>query len=235
MAARSWPDVAYLVCAEEMEGNWIAHAPDLPGCFASHRDREVAIAGVPAAVESYLAWGRGHGLQVSGLAGPMVVSEVIRAWRYEEDYEVNAFFASDRQPLSDLEVPEFERLLRAARQDLLAAVDGLSAEELDRALAGERWPIRGVLEHLASAEWWYLDRMGLAGPSRDLPQDVFDRLEAARQHLLSQLRTLYERTGVVTLSGETWSARKVMRRALWHERDHTEHIGKMRGKFWRAA
>ncbi len=227
--------MAYIVCAEEIEGNWIAHVPDLPGCFTSHRDREVAIAAVPAAVESYAAWCRGHGLRASGLAGPMVVSEVIRAWLYEADYEVNAFFASDRPPLSEPEIPEFERLLRATRQDLLGAVDGLGAEDLDRTLAGERWPIRGVLEHVANAEWWYLDRLGLAGASRDLPDDPLERLGAARQHFLSQLRPLCARTGVVTLSGETWSARKVMRRALWHERDHTAHIGKMRGKFWRAA
>jgi hypothetical protein len=39
---------------------------------------------------------------------------------------------------------------------------------------------------------------------------------------------LATRKGVVTLSGETWSARKVMRRTLWHERDHTAHILKLR-------
>ncbi|MGH2628931.1 MAG: type II toxin-antitoxin system HicB family antitoxin [Anaerolineales bacterium] len=227
--------MAYLVCAEEMEGNWIAHVPDLPGCFASHQDREAALGAVPAAVESYAAWRRGHGLTIFGPAGSMVVGEVIRAWRYEADYEVNAFFASDRPPLSEMEIPEFERLLRATRHDLLAAVDGLGAEDLDRTVAGERWPIRGILEHTANAEWWYLDRIGLAGAWRDLPPDVFDRLGAVRGRLLSQLGPLCERSGVVTLSGETWSARKVLRRTLWHERDHIGHIGKLRGKFWRAA
>ncbi|MDW8214000.1 MAG: hypothetical protein RMJ55_10615 [Roseiflexaceae bacterium] len=27
--------------------------------------------------------------------------------------------------------------------------------------------------------------------------------------------------------GEVWSARKVVRRALWHERDHTQHIARL--------
>jgi hypothetical protein len=39
---------------------------------------------------------------------------------------------------------------------------------------------------------------------------------------------------VVGTDGEIWSPRKVLRRALWHERDHVEHIKKliaMSGKF----
>jgi hypothetical protein len=27
--------------------------------------------------------------------------------------------------------------------------------------------------------------------------------------------------------GEFWSPRKLLRRAVWHERDHTEHIRKL--------
>ena len=29
---------------------------------------------------------------------------------------------------------------------------------------------------------------------------------------------------VVAVDGEFWSPRKMLRRTLWHERDHTEHI-----------
>jgi hypothetical protein len=39
---------------------------------------------------------------------------------------------------------------------------------------------------------------------------------------------------VATLSGETWSARKVLRRAMWHERDHTQHIRKLRQQLRRG-
>jgi uncharacterized damage-inducible protein DinB len=165
----------------------------------------------------------------------MVVSEVIRSWFYEPEYEVNAFFASDRPPLSEDEIPEFERFLHATRKDLLASVAEMTQEDFDRELAGERWPIRGVLHHLADAEWWYLDRMGLAGASRELPDDAFERLRRVREHFLSQLKLLCGRTGVATLSGETWAARKVLRRAIWHERDHADHIAKMRAKLPRSS
>ena len=88
----------YVVCAEEVEDRWVAHVPDLPGCFASDKERDEAINAVPPAIQEYVAWCSGHGLHVSGISGPMVVDEVIRSWMYEDDYEVNAFFAADRPP-----------------------------------------------------------------------------------------------------------------------------------------
>src|SRR3990172_4766185 len=177
-----------------MEGVWIAHAPDLPGCFATHEDREAAIGAAPKAVEAYQEWCSRHGLHISGLSGPMMVTEVIRAWNYEDEYEVNAFFASDRPPLTKEEFP------------------------------GERWPILGILEHVANAEQWYFDRLGLAQTTAEIRSDPLERIVRARNHTLATLPVLATRKGGVTLSGETWSARKVMRRTLWHERDHTAHI-----------
>lgn len=217
----------YIVAAEEMDGQWIAHVPDLPGCFSTQKERDTAIAGVPAAVEAYIAWTGGHGLRISGLSAPMIVSEVIRSWMYEDDYEVNAFFASDRPPVTVDELPEYELLFGAARRDLLAAVEPLTAEQLDRSLPGERWPIAGILHHMARAELWYFDRLGLAFSRADLAEEPFRALAQVREHLRNNLRAVSSRTGVVTLSGEVWTARKVLRRCLWHERDHTEHIGKM--------
>ena len=220
--------MAYIVCAEEADGRWIAHVPDLPGCFTSDPDREVATKAVPSAVEAYLSWCRRHGLRVSGLSAPMIVAEVIRAWMYEDGVEVSAFFASDRPSLMIEEAEEQQRLLAATRKDLLQSAEGLGEAQLGLGLAGERWPIVGILKHVANSELWYLDRLGLAFPRGELPEDPFERLERVRAHLLSQIPTLVARQGVVTLAGETWSARKVLRRVLWHERDHAAHILKLR-------
>jgi hypothetical protein len=65
-------------------------------------------------------------------------------------------------------------------------------------------------------------------PQSDLPDEVMPRLERVRAHTLASLPALTSRTGVVALSAELWSARKVLRRTLWHERDHTDHILKLR-------
>lgn len=217
----------YIVCAEEIDRRWIAHVPDLPGCFTTHDQRDQAINLIPKAIESYVAWAADHSFRISGLSGPMLVSEVIRAWRYEDDYEVNAFFAADRPPLMSDEMDEFEQLLLACRADLQATLEGLETEDMDQELSGD-WSIARVLNHVAMTEQWYFDRMGIGLPSGELPQSPLERLVRVRENTLARLPDLGKRVGVVTLSGETWSARKVMRRTLWHERDHTEHMHKLR-------
>ena len=215
----------YVVCAEELEGNWVAHVPDLPGCFSTHKDREAAISGVPKAVERYVEWSNGHGLRISG---PMIVAEVARSWIYEQDYEVNAFFASDRPSLTEGEVQELEMILLATRRDLETELEQVTDEAATHELPGEKWTIMGTLDHVASAEQWYFDRLGLALSTSELPGDPLARLKKVRDHTLSNLGALAARKGVVTLSGETWSARKVMRRTLWHQQDHTVHIRKLK-------
>ena len=220
----------YVVCAEEMEGRWIAHVPDLPGCFASHDERDEAIAAAPKAVEAYVAWCAGAGIRISGVSPPMVVSEVVRAWQYEPEYEVNAFFAADRPPVAADELPEVQLLLAASRRDLLQAVQGLDAEAMQRAIPGERWPLGGIVDHVARSELWYLDRVGLAFARSELSPEPLEAIQQVRQRHLAVLTALSGQTGVVALAGEVWSARKVLRRTLWHERDHAQHILQLRGR-----
>jgi predicted RNase H-like HicB family nuclease len=218
----------YVVCAEEMESRWIAHVPDLPGCFAAHDERDLAIAAAPKAIEAYIAWCTAAGIRISGVSPPMVVSEVVRAWQYEPDFEVNAFFAADRPPVAADELPEYQLLLAGSRRDLLQAVDGLDADAMQRAIPGERWPLGGIVHHVARSELWYLDRLGLAFARSELSPEPLVAIEQVRQRHLAVLTALSTHTGVVAMAGEVWSARKVLRRTLWHERDHTQHILQLR-------
>lgn len=82
---------------------------------------------------------------------------------------------------------------------------------------------------MANAEWWYLDRLGLAqGEYGDLPQDVLERLKVVRNRLYQVLPGMIESELVLGKNGEFWSPRKLLRRALWHELDHVQHILKLR-------
>jgi hypothetical protein len=99
---------------------------------------------------------------------------------------------------------------------------------MEREFPGERWPILGIMRHVANAEWWYLDRMGMSFPRSQLVEDPFERLDQVRDHLLDCLPGLGQRQGVLVMCGEIWSARKVLRRALWHERDHVQHLQRLR-------
>lgn len=223
------------------ENRSVAWALDFPGCFAYGADSSEALVRVVPAYLAYRSWIRHHG----GLPGLPEDRELdlklVESWNVywiDEDFEkgpgkpyaVNAWFHEDWKPLTRAEGRRAAALLQWAREDLLAALAGLTAAELDAERPGERWSIRGITRHVANAEWWYLERLGLAGVERAaLPEDVLERLGVVRARLLHVLPDLEGLDLVVGRNGEFWSPRKLIRRALWHERDHTDHILKLRG------
>jgi hypothetical protein len=105
---------------------------------------------------------------------------------------------------------------------------GLSEAKLNQTYPGERWSINGILNHLGSAEWWYLDRLGLAFPRAQVPEEPLAWLDTVRKRFNSTLYKLSDVKRVVGVDGEFWSPRKLLRRSLWHERDHIEHILKLK-------
>jgi Protein of unknown function (DUF664) len=121
------------------------------------------------------------------------------------------------------------KLLAWSRADLMRVVQDLSLEQREQTYPGERWTINGILKHIGGAEWWYQERIGYPFPEReeDVPADPFECLTAVRDHFNSLLPKLDRVNKVIALDGEIWSPRKTLRRALWHERDHTEHIRKL--------
>lgn len=223
--------VRYRLNLEEIEGRWIAHLVGWPGGFVSGRTRAEALDEAPAAIAQYFAWLRRHGETPPEDELQFEVDEVHAAWISEDEYEVNAFFAADRPPLSADEIQLALTRLRASRADLLDAFLGLSPDDLNRELPGERWPINGILKHVANAENWYLGRFGLEiDAGWDIP-DPLGRLSLVRQHFMEMLPALAGDERVVAVEGELWSPRKVIRRALWHELDHAAHIRQLRQRF----
>lgn len=222
--------MAYPVALEDIEpDHYVCWVVDLPGGFSSARDPERALARAPTRIAHYYAWIKGHDQSLPDVSGPFEVElvEEFRAHASSEDpdYLINAFFKSDRRPLSYWDVEAGLRLLNWSRQDLLKVLGSLRPESLHRPIQGEdRDSIAGVLEHVAGAENWYLDRLGLSLEWPSLPEDVFEKLEAVRGNTRTQLLRLIGEGRMTECSGERWSPRKVLRRTLWHERDHTQHI-----------
>lgn len=225
----------------ESEGRSTAWALDYPGCFAYGQDAAEAIVAIAPAMIKYQNWAAEH-TSTSWLAGlgdfDVRLAEVFDVYHvnqsYEQTapgegtYEVGAFFRSEWRPLAALEVEQAAQLLRWSRADLLAAVNGLTDAELDQTFPGERWSIRGILGHVAGAEWWYLERLNLTGLARaDLPADKLKRLEVTRAEFEKIMPDLVGLERVVGRDGELWSPRKLIRRALWHELDHIGHIYKL--------
>lgn len=219
-----------------VEGRSLTWVLDHPGCFAYGRDGQEALDNTPATIRAYRDWITAHAS--SWLTLDRIELEVEETWEVytigddyepsETGYEVNAWFRHDWKPLGNEEIERGLELLGWSHTDFLGSVQGLSDGEMHISLPGERWDIAGVLRHVGGAEWWYLDRLGLAFPRQDVPEKPFERLDAVRAHLVGILPGLEGSTQVVGIDGEVWSPRKVLRRALWHERDHTQHILKLR-------
>lgn len=216
----------------------IAWALDYPGCFADGADSTEAVLRVPQAVAGYQNWVSQH-TEDSWLTDlidfDVRLEETWQVYFIDNDFEeategeeINAWFRNDWKPLTMLEVRRGIKVLSFSRTDLLASAAGLSAEQLDETHPNEQWPIRGILGHVANAEWYYLDAMGLAGSSKaGLAEDVFERLEQVRARMVSVLPELAGENQVVGMTGEFWSPRKLLRRAAWHEHDHINHIRKL--------
>jgi hypothetical protein len=206
-----------------VDGRSIAWALDFPGCFADGAGGPEALVALPRALVDYEAWVERHA-RPSWLPDlgeiDIRLAETWQVYTIADDlteasdgYEVNAWFRDDWRPLSAEEIDRGLQMLCWSRADLLAAAAGASPTAMDEKQPGERWAVRGVLNHVAGAEWWYLDRLDLAGLT-------LEQLERALPGLAGVQRVLGK-------EGEFWSPRKLLRRALWHERDHVGHVLKL--------
>ncbi len=220
-----------------IEGRSLAWALDFPGCFAYGDEGSTALLNIPQALLHYEDW-MGHHIPDPWVNLGDFDIKLVEVWQCysindafeaaEDGYEVNAWFRDDWRPLGQEEIDHGLQMLSWSRADLLAGVSNLSADLLDTRYPNERWSIRGILGHVANAEWWYLNRLDLyEGDRKQLPQDVFERLAVVRNRTNQVFPDLAGAVRVIGKEGEFWSPRKLLRRALWHELDHIGHIARL--------
>lgn len=210
----------------------IAWALEHPGCFSYGSSQETALGAMYPALAAYVAWiARREPPWVPPEPWDIVVEDVWTDYTIDEayervaaGYEVNAWFQHDWKPLTSDDIARGAKLLAWSRADLLATVEPLPPEWWGYRAEGERWDIGGIVQHIAGAERWYLDRLGLAFPRDAMPSAPLERLAHVREYLSDTLPALAGLGRVMGKDGEFWSPRKLLRRALWHERDHTAHI-----------
>lgn len=221
----------------KVEGRSLAWVLGHPGCFVYGMDADFALAAAPQAIHNYMKWIADHEQPPWDDKKDIKVKKE-ETWEVfainedyefvEEGYEINAWFQHDWKPLTEEEIRRGIKLLSWTRADLMDSVQDMAPHDLEQSFPGERWNYAGILKHVGGAEWWYLDRLGLAFPQEQIPKEPFDRLEMVRAYFLETLSKLAGSKQVVGIDGEFWSPRKMLRRAVWHERDHTGHIQKLR-------
>ncbi|MEJ7762156.1 MAG: hypothetical protein WKF80_05130 [Thermomicrobiales bacterium] len=202
------PDREIAIGVEDIEpGRWVAWVFAIPGCFGAGPTEAEAVADVSRSIR-----------QETGRE-PFRSITVVEHWRAmvsqeDPDYLVNACFDDDYRPLSAGEVANGIARLTANRA---ALTDTL----VTRPMMGE---VARITTHLATAERWYLGQLGLDAPVLGPDVIPMHRLAVVRDALLAALPALVGVELSTVDSGETWTPRKLLRRAVWHERDHTAQI-----------
>jgi len=224
----------YRLAVEDVEPNrWVVWVLDLPACFSPAHTEADAVSRAPESIAAYYLWLARHDSSLPVISGPFEVElvETFHSLASDQDpeYLVNGFFEDDRRPLAYWDVVVVLRLLSWTHYDLLEIVESLTPEQLSKPLTGEvRGSIAGILEHIAGAENWYLERLGMGLDRRQLPDDPREKLEVVRTNTRTRLVDLIGDERITRNRGELWSARKLVRRALWHERAHTQQIERLR-------
>ncbi len=235
---------AYQVYLESTDkGLCMAHIPGLPGCFARGERRQQALDRLPGAIAAHCSWLARHGELLPGdgcVAAEQVELQVVGESDGLGPFDAGdaaALFPPDREPVSQEELERYLRLFGYARNDLLGLAGPVPQAVLEWQPYPEWFSIEQVLRHVGNAEEWYVSR--LVPPERlpaewdnDADMPLFEFLEMERRTALAQLRQLAPeaRSRICTPSAwtrhpeEPWTLRKVLRRFLEHELEHTAQV-----------
>lgn len=223
----------YLEVGED--GRAMAHVVDLPGCIGRSETREETLDALPEAIGAYQGWLRRHGEDAPPAAEPIeleVVGETLGEGPFDPGDRA-ALFPPDREPVTPEEMEWYFRLMGYNRKDLLALAGEPSDELLDWRPFPGSYNLRRILRHVGNGDKWYVSRIvpvETLPPEWDEDEDLppGDYLEMSRRTAIARLRALTEeeRGGIFYPTFDTehpdepWTARKVLRRALEHEREH---------------
>lgn len=219
-----------------IEGRSLAWALDFPGCFAYGEDKTEALINLPRALLDYETWINNRtsnpwfifndlDLRVVEHYETFRLGEDYKPAPPEEGYEINAWFTDDWRPLSSQEIIQCLKIFNWQRDELMAGLSTLDAGLLTMDYPDQRWTIIGIAKHIANAELWYLQRLSLTDfPRQNLSPDFEKRLSQTSTLINQIFPTFSDEINVRGIDGEFWSYRKIVRRTLWHQRDHIEHI-----------
>jgi predicted RNase H-like HicB family nuclease len=204
---------AKIYASEAQPGYFLAIIPVLPGCVASGKTRDEAIAKARRVFSDYRALLEAHGvatehwkdidpdrLPVGELENPPLVP-------------------GEDRPFEEHEIRDFLHQSEASRAAVMALVKRLSPTQLEKAPSEGSWSVRQALEHMMNTDITLLSRL------EKWPDDPLTSYQAVR-------RIIVQRFSVMepgdwrdhTIMGRRWTTKRVMRRLLEHEFEHYQHI-----------
>jgi uncharacterized damage-inducible protein DinB/predicted RNase H-like HicB family nuclease len=218
----------------------MVHVLDLLGCIAKGVTTEVALAGTPDAIRTYLRFLRRHGEAADPTARFTVEAvEHVTEGQWLGNGDPALVFRRDLDALTTEDADSALRRLDWTRADVLTLVRGLPSGQLNAEPGTKGRTIRAMLEHMLESEHFYVSCLGrvegLPSPGsilqkRDRP--LLEWMAHVRAIEVARLRALtpQERSRPVVRWQQTWTARKVLRRMLEHEWEHLVELSERLGQ-----
>ncbi len=224
------------VCLEIGDGGTGAFVPEYPGCWVFGHTPRSALRKVKVAVDEWCKWMEKHGERISSASGFEVeIAEMLRVnYNPVEAGKPEPLFWSETLPVSKKDVTRTIRLMEYSRKDLLDLVSNLNYGCLVWHPKNKPRSIENCLRHIAYVEPWYITRLNVDLPCR-YPRNVFKMLDYTRDIVIDFLRDFprEKMKGIFQPEKDPspvcnlWTARKVLRRLVDHERLHTKYIEKL--------
>lgn len=218
-------------------GPWMGHRLDEIGCIWLAPTAEAALDLAPEAMAAFNDW-LGHHGEPGVAAGTAPDPQQVEAGLVQEVVDFGqsgaavGLFPWDLAPATADDIRTAVRRLGYARRDVLELVAGLPPQALDWQPPENRRTIRQNLIHVRNAQGFYLTRVfGWDVAATVLPDPWPDESLSASlawvttrmvNALVEMPEELRSGTFQAEQPHETWTARKMLRRIVEHEREHLE-------------
>ncbi|HEV8672251.1 MAG TPA: type II toxin-antitoxin system HicB family antitoxin [Candidatus Limnocylindria bacterium] len=195
------------------EEYFLATIPVLPGCIASGKTRDDAIAKARRAFGEYRALLEAHGVAIDH-------------WKDIEpdelpvgELESPPLVPGEDRPFEEHEIRDFLHQYEASRAAVIALVTKLSPEQLETAPNDTIWSVRQALEHMMTTDIALLSRL------EKWPVDPLSSYQAVHRIIIQRFSVMEpDDWRDHTIIGRRWTTKRVMRRLLEHEFEHYQHI-----------
>jgi predicted RNase H-like HicB family nuclease len=225
------------ICLEVGSQATGAFVPDCPGCWVFGRTKERALKKVRIALVEWFRWLNKHRGKIMQMSNKLKidVAEMLQVdYNPAEAGKPEPLFWSEVLPVKKDDIKRTIRLMDYSRRDLLALVFKLTSKQLSFKPTNEPRTIRNCLRHIAYVEWWYVNRLNIQVPEK-FPKDTFGLLSHIRELVVDSLeklprekmREVHQPAKYKSPTCDLWTARKVLRRLVDHERLHTRYIQKI--------
>jgi hypothetical protein len=233
------------VCLEVGPDATGAFVPDCPGCWVFGRTKESALKKVRSAVVDWIEWLRRQGGEIPYSGRNLrvdlrrqieiEVAEMMQvAYNPAKAGKPEPLFWSEVLPVKKDDIRRTIKLMDYSRKDLRNLVSNLTKEQLNFKPPGQPRTIKNCLKHIGYVEPWYINRLNIELPE-NYPKDVFEFLNYTREIVVNSLsdihrekmREVFQPTKYKSPTCDLWTARKVLRRLVDHERLHTRYIQKV--------